>query len=117
MWRRRRDVHRALSPQEVGALDSFCLGDKLKFKLECLVSEALGAAMTRRVFILSGAGLVFTHVILGDLGVARSDSAVDLSVASVKAIDCRGVRTRNLTITSRNICRQVRRVSVSNGWC
>lgn len=77
MWRRRRDVHRALSPQEVGALDSFCLGDKLKFKLECLVSEALGAAMTRRVFILGGAGLVFTHVILGDLGVARSDSAVD----------------------------------------
>jgi hypothetical protein len=77
MWRRRRDVHRALSPQEVGALDSFCLGDKLKFKLECLVSEALGAAMTRRAFILGGAGLVFTHVILGDLGVARSDSAVD----------------------------------------
>ena len=33
--------------------------------------------MTRRVFILGGAGLVFTHVILGDLGVARSDSAVD----------------------------------------
>jgi hypothetical protein len=53
------------------------LGDKLKFKLECLVSEALGAAMTRRAFILGGAGLVFTHVILGDLGVARSDSAVD----------------------------------------
>ena len=123
MWRRRRDVHRALSPQEVGALDSFCLGDKLKFKLECLVSEALGAAMTRRVFILGGAGLVFTHVILGDLGVARSDSAVDgLSLPesiefNVKAIDCRGVRTRSLTITSRNICRQVRRVSVSNGWC
>lgn len=53
------------------------MGDKLKFKLECLVSEALGAAMTRRAFILGGAGLVFTHVILGDLGVARSDSAVD----------------------------------------
>ncbi|MGC1916153.1 MAG: hypothetical protein WA710_13325, partial [Pseudolabrys sp.] len=33
--------------------------------------------MTRRAFILGGAGLVFTHVILGDLGVARSDSAVD----------------------------------------
>jgi hypothetical protein len=53
------------------------LGDKLKFKLECLVSEALGAAMTRRAFILGGAGLVFTHIILGDLGVARSDTAVD----------------------------------------
>lgn len=33
--------------------------------------------MTRRAFILGGAGLVFTHVILGDLGVARSDTAVD----------------------------------------
>jgi len=33
--------------------------------------------MTRRAFILGGAGLVFTHIILGDLGVARSDTAVD----------------------------------------
>ena len=82
--------------------------------------------MKRRKFIklLGCASLLSTQVMLGNVEVARSDSAVDrLSlpesdrVQRVKAIGCRGVRTRRPTITSRNICRRVRRANVSSAWC